>query len=287
MPKKYQLYKDVNGKFRFRLRAENNKIVAVSQVYEQHASCLNGIKSIQMNCKADIEDLTVEGPRIVNPKYQIFYDKSCGYRFHLNAKNGEIIAASEGYETKEGCLNGVNAVKTSCDAEIEDLTLTQKPKEETVCYDEIPASTAVEKAAEMQPVISETAVETKEVPQEVVVPPVEVQPPIPAGPVQTMLELQNPSSAKKGDIVYFQGTLKSDSGKGVPNVKIDVYERDRSLLGDDYLAYGNTADDGSFNISWKARPLAWFDNTGEIYARFKGNEQAKPSKSAIQKITIN
>jgi uncharacterized protein len=128
--KKYQVYKDVTGKFRFRLLAENNKIVAVDQAYEQHSSCIKGIESIQTNCGAEVEDLTSEGARILNPKYQIFYDKSCGYRFHLNAKNGETIATSEGYETKAGCANGVNAVKTSCDAEIEDLTPTQKPKEE-------------------------------------------------------------------------------------------------------------------------------------------------------------
>jgi len=30
MAAKYQVYRDVAGKFRFRLRAENNKIVAVS-----------------------------------------------------------------------------------------------------------------------------------------------------------------------------------------------------------------------------------------------------------------
>jgi hypothetical protein len=53
------------------------------------------------------------------------------------------------------------------------------------------------------------------------------------------------------------------------------------------LAHGTTDEEGSFSIDWKARSLAWFDNTGKIYARFKGNEQANASKSAIQTITIN
>lgn len=257
MSKKYQIYKDINGKFRFRLRAENNKIVAIGEAYEQHASCIDGIKSIQMNCNAEIEDSTIEGAKILNPKYQVFYDEKSKFRFHLNSKNGEIIAQSQGYETKEGCLNGVNAVKNSCDAEIEDLTATQKPKEETICYDAIPEP----KVPEAQPS---------------------------AGPAQTVLELQKLTMVKKHEIVYFQGKLvRSDSGKGIPNAKIHIYERDRSLLGDDYLAYGNTAEDGSFSINWKARALAWFDNTGQIYAHFKGNEQAYPSKSAIQTITIN
>jgi uncharacterized protein YegP (UPF0339 family) len=34
-------------------------------------------------------------------KFEISKDKSGKYRFHLRAANGEIIAASQGYETKE------------------------------------------------------------------------------------------------------------------------------------------------------------------------------------------
>ena len=41
MPAKYQIFKDIAGKFRFRLRAENNKIVAVSEAYEQKVSAMN------------------------------------------------------------------------------------------------------------------------------------------------------------------------------------------------------------------------------------------------------
>ena len=127
MAAKYQVYKDTAGKFRFRLRAENNKIIVVSEAYEQHAGCLNGVKSIQKNCNVNIEDLTVEGKRIPNPKYQVFTDTASKYRFHLIASNGEIIAKSEGYETKEGCMNGIRAVQASCDAEIEDLAVIKKP----------------------------------------------------------------------------------------------------------------------------------------------------------------
>jgi uncharacterized protein YegP (UPF0339 family) len=34
-------------------------------------------------------------------KFEISKDKSGKFRFHLKAANGEIIAASQGYETKE------------------------------------------------------------------------------------------------------------------------------------------------------------------------------------------
>ncbi|MCW4005813.1 MAG: YegP family protein [Candidatus Bathyarchaeota archaeon] len=264
MSKKYQVYRDVQDKFRFRLMAENNKIIAVGEAYEQHASCIKGIKSIQANCNAEIEDLTVEGPRINNPKYQVFFDKSCGYRFHLTATNGEIIAASEGYEAKSGCLNGIHAVKASCDAEIEDLTTTQKPKEDTMSYD----------ALELPPVV---ASEPAPAPVRTVT----------DGPVPTTIELQSLSTYKKDDPVFFKGRLvRSDSGEGIPKAKIDIYERDRSLLGDDFLAYGYTSEDGTFKVDWRARSLTWFENTGQVYAYFKGTEDAKPSKSTIQKIII-
>jgi DNA-binding protein Alba len=130
MSPKFQVYKDASGKFRFRLRDDNDKIVAVGEAYEQHASCLNGIKSMQKNCNSEIEDLTIEDRKLSNPKYQIFKDAADEFRFHLKAANGEIIAESGGYQTKEDCLKTVDVVKNSCDAEIEDLTASPKPDEE-------------------------------------------------------------------------------------------------------------------------------------------------------------
>ncbi len=131
MSPRFQVYKDAAGKFRFRLQSDDERIVAVGEAYEQHSSCLNGIKSIQKNCNSEIEDLTVEsGSKISNPKYQIFKDAKAQYRFHLKASNGEIIAESGSCSIKEDCLKIIEVIKNSCDAEIEDLTIAQKPDEE-------------------------------------------------------------------------------------------------------------------------------------------------------------
>jgi len=142
MSPKFQLYKDNAGKFRFRLRADNNKIIAVSEAYEQHASCLNGIKSVQKNCNSEIEDLSIEDRKVSNPKYQIFKDTTDKFRFHLKAANGEIIAQSEVYQTKEDCLNAVEVVKKSCNAEIEDQTVVIKQSEDKISLSEIEAPKA-------------------------------------------------------------------------------------------------------------------------------------------------
>jgi uncharacterized protein YegP (UPF0339 family) len=50
-------------------------------------------------------------------------EKDGQWYFHLRADNDEIIVQSEGYETKDGCLNGVNSVKhnaPNADVEVEE-----------------------------------------------------------------------------------------------------------------------------------------------------------------------
>lgn len=44
-------------------------------------------------------------------KFEWFKDKKDKYRFRLKAGNGQIIAISEAYETKDSCLNGIESVK--------------------------------------------------------------------------------------------------------------------------------------------------------------------------------
>jgi uncharacterized protein YegP (UPF0339 family) len=39
-------------------------------------------------------------------KFEISKDKAGKFRFHLKAANGEIIAASQAYETKAQCREG-------------------------------------------------------------------------------------------------------------------------------------------------------------------------------------
>lgn len=56
-------------------------------------------------------------------KFEVFKDASGQFRFRLVAPNGEIIAASEAYTTKDACMNGIESVKTNAPvAEIEDQT---------------------------------------------------------------------------------------------------------------------------------------------------------------------
>lgn len=45
------------------------------------------------------------------PTFEMFRDKEGKFRFRLKAANGEIIATSEGYETKQGCRKGIGVAK--------------------------------------------------------------------------------------------------------------------------------------------------------------------------------
>ncbi len=55
-------------------------------------------------------------------KYEVYQDKSGGYRFRLKAGNGETIASSESYTTKAAALGGIESVKNNADSPITDLT---------------------------------------------------------------------------------------------------------------------------------------------------------------------
>jgi len=46
---KFEVYKDKAGEYRFRLKASNGKIIAVSEGYKAKKSCMNGIQSVKKN----------------------------------------------------------------------------------------------------------------------------------------------------------------------------------------------------------------------------------------------
>ena len=251
MTGKYQVYKDVAGKFRFRLRAANNKIVAVSEAYENKAGCMNGVRSVQSNCNSHVEDKTTEMEKLSNPKYEIFTDSADEFRFNLKAGNGEIVATSEGYETKQGVLNGIEAVQRSCDAEIEDLTLTKDVKEE---------SDEVEEVCK-EPTMGENA---------------------------TVLLLDPlPDNIESGSTLAFTGRLtEHDTVEGVGCAEIEIMEKDRSFLRDDLLVSGATNNDGTFSINWVGKQRDFWDDKIQVYAKFKGTENYGPAISDVRQMRV-
>ena len=113
--------RNVASGIKFDLKATNGQVIATSEVYETKASCENGIESVRKNAPiAAVEDQTVEGfETATNPKFELYADKAGEFRFRLKARNGQIIATSEGYVTKASCENGIESVrKNAPEAEV-------------------------------------------------------------------------------------------------------------------------------------------------------------------------
>ena len=113
--------KKVKTGIKFNLKAGNGEIIATSEVYSSESACKNGIESGRKNAPiAKLEDQTVEGfETLTNPKFEVYTDKAGEFRFRLKARNGEIIAVSEGYTRRSSCLNGIESVrKNAPDADV-------------------------------------------------------------------------------------------------------------------------------------------------------------------------
>lgn len=107
------LIRNVASGIKFDLKATNGQVIATSEVYESDAACRKGIESVRKNAPvANFEDQTApEFEKVTHPKFELYQDKAGEFRFRLKARNGEIIATSEGYKTKDACENGIDSVR--------------------------------------------------------------------------------------------------------------------------------------------------------------------------------
>ena len=118
------IIRTVPSGIKFDLKHTNGQVIATSEVYESKDSCLNGIESVKKNAPiANVENQTVEGyETVTNPKFEMYEDKGGEFRFRLKARNGQIIAVSEGYTTKASCENGIESVKKNApEADVEEI----------------------------------------------------------------------------------------------------------------------------------------------------------------------
>ncbi|HWQ67819.1 MAG TPA: DUF1508 domain-containing protein [Methanospirillum sp.] len=109
MTGKFEVYKDMSGEFRFRLKAGNNQVILTGEGYKTKSGCNHGIESIKKNA-------------IDASRYEIYKDKVGKFRFQLKAGNGEVIGQSQGYTTESSCNHGIESIqKTAPDAVVIDL----------------------------------------------------------------------------------------------------------------------------------------------------------------------
>ena len=109
----------VSTGYKFDLTATNGQVIATSEVYETEAACRKGMRSVCASAqKAKLADLTGEGKLPTNPRFELFLDKAGAYRFRLRARNGQVIAVSEDYTTREACENGMESVRKNAAEEM-------------------------------------------------------------------------------------------------------------------------------------------------------------------------
>lgn len=108
---KFIIHKTATG-FRFLLKAGNGQVLAASEVYRSRRACQQGMDSVRKNTAAPVEDQTRQGAEpLPCPKFELYRDKTGSFRFRLRARNGEIIAASDGYTARAGCLKAIESFR--------------------------------------------------------------------------------------------------------------------------------------------------------------------------------
>lgn len=100
----------------FVLRADNDimigQVIGVSEMYSSEEARNAGILSVMKTApSAAFEDTTHGALVYPNPKFEIFRGEDDEFYFRLNAINGEIILASEGYTSRSAAKNGIVSVK--------------------------------------------------------------------------------------------------------------------------------------------------------------------------------
>ena len=97
MAAKFELKQTKSGKFAFNLKATNGQVILTSQQYKEKASAQNGIESVKKNSQ--------------NPdRFATKTTASGKMTFSLTATNGQVIGASQTYESESGCENGIKSV---------------------------------------------------------------------------------------------------------------------------------------------------------------------------------
>lgn len=104
----YDVLQATNEEWYFNLIAQNHEIIGTSETYVSRYNAEQGTEVVQylVTPITLIEDAVTDDSR-----FELFIGSDNRYYFHLVARNGEIVLQSEGYEGKNGALNGIDSVR--------------------------------------------------------------------------------------------------------------------------------------------------------------------------------
>jgi len=113
----FEVYEDAGGEYRWRLRADNDEIIADSgEGYTRRDDALEAVERVQ-NYAAEADLLAIG-----SAAFEIYEDKGGDHRWRLRHRNGQIIADSgEGYTERNKAVDAVESVKRNAPgAELEE-----------------------------------------------------------------------------------------------------------------------------------------------------------------------
>ena len=124
-PKGFEIHEDKAGKWRWRLRARNGELVAMSdQGFASKAGVVKALDVVRRNvAEAEGHEEAPTGDDAADAKnitgFEIYEDKSGHWRWRLRASNGELLAIPEqGFASKAGVVKALDVVRRNvADAE--------------------------------------------------------------------------------------------------------------------------------------------------------------------------
>jgi large subunit ribosomal protein L21 len=115
--KGFEIYEDKAGEWRWRLRAANDELVAMSEEgFASKASVVRSLGVVRKNVAAaeDHMELTAddEAEDKTSKGFEIYEDKAGKWRWRLRAANGELLAIPEqGFASKAGVVKALDVVR--------------------------------------------------------------------------------------------------------------------------------------------------------------------------------
>lgn len=106
-PDRYGVYEDQAGEYRWRMKAPNGRVIAVSnRSYSRKQTATDAVERVR--------NLAPNADRLQGPHFEVYEDRAGEYRWRLVAGNGRIIADSgEGYASKSGADKAIDRLQVA------------------------------------------------------------------------------------------------------------------------------------------------------------------------------
>lgn len=108
--KNFKVLQASSGEWYFNLVAGNGEVIGTSELFATKTAATKSSKSVKTLIA---KELRTEAAKTGGAKFELVDGADGDTYFHLKAGNGEIVLQSEGYDSDEGALSGIESVRTN------------------------------------------------------------------------------------------------------------------------------------------------------------------------------